>query len=50
MIFDCEYIHKFRLEMAERYSKMSEEDADRDFNSVPKMAAALSRKYTAPIR
>jgi hypothetical protein len=31
MIFDCEDIHRMRLEMAERYSKMSKEDAERDF-------------------
>jgi hypothetical protein len=32
MIFDCEDIHRVRLEMAEQYSKMSQEDARRAIN------------------
>jgi hypothetical protein len=31
MIFDCDDIHNLRLEMAERYSKMPEAEAERDF-------------------
>jgi hypothetical protein len=31
VLSDCEDIHRIRIEMAERYSKMSEEEAERDF-------------------
>ena len=31
MIFDCEDIHRIRVEMAEQYSKMTKEEAERDF-------------------
>jgi hypothetical protein len=31
MIFDCDDIHKLRLEMAERYSRMSPDEAEADF-------------------
>ena len=31
MIFSCEDIHDLRLKMAERYSRMTEEEAERDF-------------------
>lgn len=31
MIFSCEDIHEIRLEMAEEYSKMNKEDAERDY-------------------
>ena len=31
MIFDCDDIHQVRVEMAERYSKMSKEEAESDF-------------------
>jgi hypothetical protein len=34
MIFDCEDIHRVRLEMAERYSKMSKEEAEADFKAL----------------
>ena len=30
MIFDCEDIHRIRVEMAERHSKMTKEEARRD--------------------
>jgi hypothetical protein len=32
MIFDCDEIHKVRLEMAEQYSKMTPEEARRAIN------------------
>ena len=32
MIFDCEDIHRVRLEIAEQYSKMSQEEARRAVN------------------
>jgi hypothetical protein len=32
MIFDCEDIHRVRLEMAEQYSKMSKDEARRAIN------------------
>ena len=31
MIFNCDDIHQVRIEMAERYSKMSKDEAERDF-------------------
>ena len=31
MIFDCDDIHKARIEMAERYARMSPEEAEIDF-------------------
>jgi hypothetical protein len=31
MIFDCDAIHKLRLEMAEQHSRMSPEEAEADF-------------------
>jgi hypothetical protein len=34
MIFDCEDIHRVRLEMAERYSKMPKEEAEADFRAL----------------
>jgi hypothetical protein len=46
MIFDCEDIHRVRLEMAERYSKMSEEDAELDF----KQRAENGRRAIEEIR
>jgi hypothetical protein len=46
VLFDCEDIHKVRLEMAERYSKMSEEDAERDF----KQRAENGRRAIEEIR
>jgi hypothetical protein len=46
MIFDCEDIHRVRLEMAERYSKMSEEEANRDF----KQRAEKGRRAIEEIR
>ena len=33
MIFDCEDIHRVRLEMAEKYSKMTPEEAEKDFRA-----------------
>jgi hypothetical protein len=46
MIFDCEDIHRARLEMAERYSKMSPEEAERDF----KQRAENGRRAIEEIR
>lgn len=31
MIFDCEDIHKLRVEMAEKYRSMPPNEAERDF-------------------
>ena len=31
MVFDCDEIHQVRIEMAERYSMMSKDEAERDF-------------------
>jgi hypothetical protein len=34
MIFDCEDIHRVRVEMAEHYSKMSREEAEAEFRAL----------------
>jgi hypothetical protein len=34
MMFDCEDIHRVRLEMAARYSKMPKEEAEADFRAL----------------
>jgi hypothetical protein len=52
MIFDCEDIHRVRREMAEKYSKMSKEEAEADFKAlaeeerraIEKMRRANSQK------
>ena len=31
MIYNCEDIHRIRVEMAEKYSNMPKEEAERDF-------------------
>jgi hypothetical protein len=40
MIFDCDDIHRARVEMAERYCKMSEEDARRAIENLRREKAA----------
>ena len=38
MIFSVDDIHDVRVKMAEEYSKMTEEEAERDFRAKAKLA------------